>query len=59
MKAQFQFWYTGGRGYYVSRTKEFNDIYHYENYIKWMERKGYVLDEVWTDDEKLLKYFEN
>lgn len=56
MKAQIQFWYTGGRGYNVGRTKDFNDLEHFDNYIKWMERKGYILDDVWTEDEKLLQH---
>ncbi len=59
MIAQLQFWYSGGRGYYVRRTKDFNDFHHYDNYVKWMKNKGYTLDEVWTEDKKLLKYFES
>ena len=58
IKAQFQFWYSQGRGYSVGRTKEFNDLYHYDNYINWMERKGYTLDEVWTEDERLIKHLQ-
>jgi len=56
MKAKLQFFYTGGRGYNVVRDMEFNDLYHYDNYIKWMSRKGYILDEVWTEDENLLEH---
>jgi len=58
MKAKIQFWYTGGRGYNVGRDMVFNDLKHFDNYIKWMERKGYILNDVWTEDEKLLQHLQ-
>ena len=56
MRVQFQFWNGKTSGYYFGRTKEFNDIRHFENYLSFMKRQGFDLDEIWTSDPVMLEY---
>jgi len=50
MKRQLVFRTTNGRIYDFSVRKDFKDERHQEHYINYMERKGYMLDEVFHLD---------